>query len=159
MTTLSDVYTKFGEVAEAAQLLETQLGDLLIEVALGSHDAALTEPKYVSRKLFEEVDRKTLGQLIKALRLSNQFSEALERELAEALTERNRLNHSFYRDHNFRRNSDPGRLIMLQDLERIHGVLIKAYVPLLELSGHTPELMENLGLPTEHLNLNASRKD
>jgi hypothetical protein len=157
MTTLSEVYTKFGEVAEAAQLLETQLGNLLLEVALGSHDAALIEPKSVGRKLFEEVDRKTLGQLIKALRLTNKFSDALELELAEALSERNRLNHSFYRDHNFRRNTEPGRLIMLQDLERIHEVLIKAYVPLLELSGLTPDLIENLGFPAEHLNLNARR--
>lgn len=159
MPSLSDVYTKFGEVAEAAQLIETQVGNLLIEVAIGAHDSELSDTRSISRRLFEEVDRKTLGQLIKALRLTNQFSESLEPELAEALSERNRLNHSFYREHNFRRNSDSGRLIMLQDLERIHEVLIKAYVPLLQLSGINLEAAAVLGLPTEHLSLQIAKRD
>jgi hypothetical protein len=30
MPTLNEVYRKFGEVAEAAQLLETELGNMLI---------------------------------------------------------------------------------------------------------------------------------
>jgi hypothetical protein len=30
MTSLDDVYRKFGETAEAAQLLETELGNILL---------------------------------------------------------------------------------------------------------------------------------
>jgi hypothetical protein len=32
MLTLDDVYSKFGEAAEAAQLLETELGNMLLLV-------------------------------------------------------------------------------------------------------------------------------
>ena len=70
MPSLVDVYAKFGEVAEAAQLLETQLGNLLIEVSIGAHDPEITDAKAFSRALFEDVDRRTLGQLIKMLRKS-----------------------------------------------------------------------------------------
>jgi hypothetical protein len=60
MPALDEVYRKFGEVAEAAQLLL----------------------------------------------------------LANALAERNQPFHSFYRKHNFRRNSKEGRAKMLEDLDR-----------------------------------------
>ena len=48
---------------------------------------------------------------------------------------RNRLTHSFYLQHNFRRNSDDGRDVMLRDLEAIHEDLLDAYKAVLLLSG------------------------
>jgi hypothetical protein len=37
MSTLNDVYQKFGEVSEAAQLLETELGTLLLSIRADEH--------------------------------------------------------------------------------------------------------------------------
>ncbi len=155
MPSLIDVYAKFGEVAEAAQLLETQLGDLLLEVSIGTHSSEGTDFKEFSRALFEEVDRRTLGQLIKMLRKSKQFAQTLEGELAVALTEWNRLSHSFYRNHNFRRNTGDGRAIMLADLETIHVRVLDAYVEVLKLSGVDLAATQGFGMPTEHLELHA----
>src|SRR3974377_1646555 len=106
MPTLDDVYRKFGEVAEAAQLLETELGNML----LFAHcvDEQLIENKDPSRAadILASVNRCTLGQLLKNLNNRTQSLDALEAVLSTALQERNRLFHSFYREHNFRRNSD-----------------------------------------------------
>lgn len=38
MTNLDDVYRKFGETAEVTQLLETQLGNLLLEIKVTEED-------------------------------------------------------------------------------------------------------------------------
>ena len=43
--------------------------------------------------------------------------------------------HSFYLQHNIRRNSDYGREIMLSDLDVIHDKLLEAYKALLLISG------------------------
>jgi hypothetical protein len=52
-----------------------------------------------------------------------------------ALEERNRLSHHFYRQHNFRKNSNKGREIMLKDLDSIHETLMEAYKAIMLLSG------------------------
>lgn len=158
MPSLIDVYAKFGEVAEAAQLLETQLGNLLLEVSIGTHGSEATNFKEFSRALFEEVDRRTLGQLMKMLGKSKKFAQTLEGELAVALAERNRLSHSFYRDHNFRRNTEDGRAIMLADLETIHVRVLDAYVEVLKLSGIDLAAAKVFGMPTEHLELHAKSR-
>ena len=134
MPTLLDVYAKFGEAAEAAQLLETELGNLLLSEAIGMHGFRKTQNKALARKLIGEIDRKTLGQLIQALKKSNQPDEALQELLTVALSERNRLNHSFYREHNLRRNSEQGRLLMVADLQVIHVHILAAYVAVLPLA-------------------------
>ena len=48
--------------------------------------------------------------------------------------DRNRLFHSFFREHNFRRDSAGGRALMLQDLETIHEKIINAYKAVMKLS-------------------------
>ena len=159
MPSLVDVYAKFGEVAEAAQLLETQLGNLVLEVAIGSHDREIIDARAFSRALFEDVDRRTLGQLIKVLRKSKQFEHTLEAELAAALTDRNRLTHSFFRDHNFRRNSEDGCAIMLRELETIHARVLHAYVEVLRLSGIDLAAAAVFGMPTQHLELHARQRE
>ena len=81
------------------------------------------------------VNRQTLGPLIKnTKRLADELSQ-LEPLLANALEERNRLAHSFYRQHNLRRNSDAGRAIMLKDLEPMHDTLLAAWKAVNLLSG------------------------
>ena len=127
MATLDEVYRKFGEASEAAQLLETELGNLLfmhkcIDAGLLNHP----NPK-LATKFYEQINKLTLSRRIDPLRKSGYFNENLEQLLRDALATRNRLAHFFYEKHNFRRNSDDGREIMLRDLESIHEVLLEAY--------------------------------
>jgi len=64
LPTLDDVYLKFGEASEAAQLLETELGTLLLceraleEDLLGGDGLRATE-------IMRSINRQTLGGLIR----------------------------------------------------------------------------------------------
>ena len=157
MPTLDEVYRKFGEVSEAAQLLETQLCTMLLEHKC--IDAGLLERPSSEKAtaIYEHVTNQTLGKLIRSLGPSGDFSENLAQLLSNALASRNRLIHSFYLQHNFRRNSDDGREEMLCDLEAIHDDLLDAYKAVLLLSGvDLDALVDEFGdipLPTGHLQI------
>jgi hypothetical protein len=106
--TLDDVYRKFGEVSEAAQLVETELGTVLL--FFGVVDEGLITPTLEvdgkrAAELLGRINRQTLGQLIKNTKSHTEALNQLEPLLSTALEERNRLSHHFYRQHNFRRNS------------------------------------------------------
>ena len=155
MPSLDEVYRKFGEASEAAQLLETELGTLLL-----THkciDAGLLDQPNPNKAtaIFERINKQTLGQLIQSLGSIGVSIEDLEQLLSNALASRNRLAHSFYLHHNLRRNSDEGRDVMLRDLEAIHEDLLEAYKAVSLLSGVDIEkLAAELGdspLPTGHL--------
>ena len=155
MPSLDEVYRKFGEASEAAQLLETELGTLLL--AHKCIDSGLLEhsnPKRAS-EIYKQINKQTLGQLIRSLGPFGNSIEDLEQLLSDALASRNRLAHSLYLQHNFRRNSDDGRDVMLRDLQAIHEDLLEAYKVVLLLSGFDLEkLVRELGdspLPTGHL--------
>jgi hypothetical protein len=152
---LDDVYRKFGEAAEVAQLLETQLGTMLL-LSRSAEDGLFIEPNPErASDLHETINRHTLGQLIKGLNRPTQSREALESLLFKALRERNRLFHSFYRQHNFRRNSDEGRELMLKDLESIHNPLLEAYKAVMLLDGIDLDALidttAKYGAPTRHV--------
>ena len=107
--------------------------------------------------IYEHVTKQTLGKLIRSLSPIGGFSENIEQLLSNALATRNRLTHSFYLQHNFRRNSDAGREEMLRDLEAMHDDLLDAYKAVLLLSGFdVDELVDEFGgipLPTGHLRI------
>ena len=155
MFSLDDVYRKFGETAEAAQLLETQLGTMLLLVR-GTEDKLISEPNpNRATDVYRQINRQTLGQLLKNLKNTNQSLQELDSLLSNALGERNRLFHSFYRQHNFRRNSDEGRMLMLRDLESIHDILLHAYKAVMlldgvDLDGLADTTVEH-NLPTRHV--------
>lgn len=153
MTRLEDVYRKFGEAAEAAQLIETTLGNMLL--AARCCDAGLLQnpdPAQASQ-ILDRVDRQSLGQLLKSLGNQIEAVEELEVLLKKALQERNRLFHSFYRTHNFRRNSEQGRSLMMADLEVIHSALLDAFKALLAIEGVDLDAITQIALPTRHLPL------
>ena len=135
MTTLDDVYRKFGEASEAAQLLETHLGTLLLEHKC--LDAGLYGKPDPSRAkaIYDKINKRTLGQLIRSLGSAGHPVKGLENILSNALTSRNRLSHSFYLQHNLRRNSAHGCDVMLRDLETIHETILEAYRAVLILEG------------------------
>jgi hypothetical protein len=154
LPTLDDIYRKFGEASEAAQLLETELGSLLLweqgiaEDLIGGDGKRATE-------IMRAINRQTLGALIKNAKGYSKPVEQIATLLSCALQERNRLSHSFYREHNFRRNSGEGRTLMMQDLETIHGVILEAYKQLMLLEGIDLDALvdEPLVLPTAHLGI------
>lgn len=153
MPSLDEVYCKFGNASEAAQLLETELGNLLLES--GAIDANLFAQPDVdqARSLLTFINRQTLGQLLNGLNRSTKSLSHLELLLSKALKERNRLTHSFYRQHNFRRNSEEGRTIMLEDLEIIHQVILDAYKEVMLQSGIDLDKSADETSPTTHLPL------
>ena len=155
MATLDDVYRKYGEASEAAQLLETQLGNLLLSQEC--IEAGLLEDPDLDRAtaIHKRVTKQTLGRLIQSVGTITESNVDLPGLLRDALTSRNRLAHSFFLQHNFRRNSARGRETMLRDLEVIHNTLLEAYDAALLLSGVDIEkLVAEHGdrqLPTGHL--------
>lgn len=152
MPTLEDVYGKFGFAAEAAQLLETQLGNTLLFHRAIEDDLIGGNNPERARVVWDSVNRQTLGQLLKSLNNRTQSLDRLNDLLLTALKERNRLFHSFYPSHNSRRNSEEGLLIMLLDLEGIHTALLDAYKAVLLLDGVDLDAVTELGdLPTGHL--------
>lgn len=151
MPTLDDVYCKFGFTAEAAQLLETQLGNMLLSHHVIEDDLIGGNDPERARAIWNSINRQTLGQLLKNLNNRTQSLDGLNDLLLNAIKARNRLFHSFYSSHNFRRNSEEGRLIMLQDLEIVHTALLDAYKAVLLLEGIDLETMVLGDLPTDHL--------
>ena len=135
VTTLDDVYRKFGETSEAAQLLETELGNILIKIGAAESNLFNEPNSEQAFALFKKINRQTLGHLLKNVGSSTESVSHIETLLSRALEERNRLSHSFYRLHNFRKNSDEGRKLMLIDLDSIHDTLLKAYKAVMLLSG------------------------
>lgn len=154
MAKLDEVYRKFGEVSEAAQLLETELGNLLLRYELIDADLLGHPNPDRATTIYDQVNKRTLGQLIRSLGPIGDSVEGLEQLLSDALSSRNRLTHSFFLQHNFRRNFDDGRDVMLGDLEAIHDDLLEAYKAILLLSGVDIEKLIEMGdttLPIGHL--------
>jgi len=151
--TLDDVYRKFGETAEAAQLLETELGNMLLAARASVEDLFGNSDRTRAADILQAIDKQTLGQLLKNLKGNYPSLDDVESFLWNALQERNRLQHSFYRQHNFRRNSDEGRILMLNDLEAIHHTLLGAYKAILLLSGVDIEAIATspTSPPTRHV--------
>jgi hypothetical protein len=145
MPTIEDVYEKFGMVSEAAQLLETELGTALlvfgvqeeglIKLTLEAGKPVFVKDSKRAAELLSQINRQTLGQLIRNAKGHSPALDQLEPQLGAALDERNFLTHHFYRHHNFRKNSGAGRSIMLADLDRIHEVLLGAYKAVMLFSG------------------------
>jgi hypothetical protein len=151
MPSLDDVYRKYGEVSEAAQLLETELGTILFVSGAMDKNLIKKPDQDAATALYNSINRKTLGQLLKSVKNTSESVEHLEGLLSNALKERNRLAHSFYRQHNFRRNTEEGRQLMLEDLEQMHDVLLDAYKAVMRLSGIDLDKLELQALPTDHV--------
>jgi hypothetical protein len=151
MPSLDDIYRKFGEASEAAQLLETELGNILIASGLAENNLVAEQVSERVPTLIKKIDRQTLGQLLANLSNTTESGCQVEALLSRALDERNRLSHSFYRHHNLRRNTEEGRAIMLKDLESIHAALLEAYKAVMLLSGIDLNKIVLDQLPTKHL--------
>ena len=56
MTSLDDVYRKFGETAEAAQLLETELGNILLLIKGLEKNLILEQDPDLALPIYEKVN-------------------------------------------------------------------------------------------------------
>ena len=73
MPTLDDVYRKFGEVSEAAQPLETELGTMLLMVGCIEADLIENPDSEKATEIYKQINKHTLGQLIKRLGKKSHF--------------------------------------------------------------------------------------
>ena len=135
MPTLDDVYCKFRFVSEAAQLLETELGNLLFAAGAEEQNLFDDQNSEAALRLIDGINKQTLGRLFHNAKVAVERLAEIEKLLERAVTARNRLSHSFYRQHNFRRNTDEGRAVMLNDLESLHDEILNAYKAVMLLSG------------------------
>lgn len=134
MASIDDVYRQFGETAEAAQLLEVELGNIALVHKLSEKNLFNEQNTDLANLIFKRINRTTLGQLLKQVGKSTDHIDEVYSKLENALKVRNRLAHSFYREHNFRRNTEEGCSIMLKDLMNMHDILLDAYRELLKIS-------------------------
>jgi hypothetical protein len=72
VSTLDDVYRIFGETSEASQLLETELGNILIKIGIAEANLLTEKNPERASELFKK-NRQTLGQLLKNVGTSSLF--------------------------------------------------------------------------------------
>ncbi len=65
MPTLDQIYRKFGETAEAAQLLETELGTIQLRFTAVERDLLAGDKGELATEIYRKINKSTLGQLLK----------------------------------------------------------------------------------------------
>ncbi|NOX67066.1 MAG: hypothetical protein GXO85_15040 [Chlorobi bacterium] len=114
-----EIYAFFGLAAYSVQLLEQGILNLLVGVRI----SAIEGPTWGNvRDLYNEGDRKTLGQLFKALQKLVKFDTSIEEHLADALQKRNYLIHHFFVEHAKDLLSESGKRKMIDELCCIIGL-------------------------------------
>jgi hypothetical protein len=135
--------------------LETELGTMLLRIGCTEADLFENPNSERATDIYRQINRQTLGQLIKKVQDKTMSVAHLEALLTESLAVRNRLAHSFYLRHNLRRNSTDGRVVMMKDLEAMHDKLLEAYKAVMLASEvDLDKLVAEQGnspLPSEHL--------
>jgi hypothetical protein len=123
-TLLSDqieLYTAYRIAAEEAQGLEVEAGNvaLFFVAFLVGTDQIDDHKRALFSSLERDVNRRTLGNLLRQLRGLISFDETIIRIIDEALEKRNYLTHHFFRVHNFAIFSEDGRGEMTKELKEI----------------------------------------
>lgn len=127
MANRHELYAKYGIAAEAAQLFETELGTLLLGLRGVDEGWPIIPDGEAAREVLQEIDRSTLGRLLRSLRRHMKIESDLEEVFSFALEARNRLMHGFFERHNFRIQTAEGRRKMIADLDALHGALFAAW--------------------------------
>ena len=123
---LYQLYAEFGIAAEKAQVLEIDAGN----VALGYLALFFVKPGEVSaeqskmfRSVVDDLNRKTLGTVLRHVKSSLNFDARILEIVDRALERRNYLTHKFFRTHNFAICSAEGRKAMIAELQEIQAQL------------------------------------
>lgn len=121
-----EVYARFGLSFYYAQVLEHGIVNALVMLDLvpKRHDQARTVAKWEATfdSFMSEHFERTMGRLLHDLRSVTTVPDDLEALLRDALTRRNRLAHSFFRDHSENFISENGRNRMIAEVEECRVV-------------------------------------
>lgn len=127
MASADQMYVKFGQTAEAAQLFETDLSTIVLAIE-GRKNAWHISPNVTqARAFYERLNRKTLGQLLQEVGRHISLDDDTAELFNEALNARNLVNHGFFERHNFAIQTEDGRQGMIEDLDRLHSRLHGAW--------------------------------
>ena len=143
---LQELYCKYGQTAEMAQVMELEAGNLTLAfISVWFNPQTITdEQRRMFQSLITDVDTRTFGNLLKEIRKTATISEEIENTLTEALEKRNYLAHRFFKKHNFAINSEEGRKAMNAELDDIYRALNLAHA---FLHGMTHTLNQAFGWP------------
>lgn len=108
-----EIYAFFGLAAYAANLLESSLINWTTALRLGSLNGA-TRQDFDST--FDHFEAKTLGQLMAATRSLTSVPTKIDVVLRNALTDRNRLIHRFFREHAANVTHPAGQRVVIGEL-------------------------------------------
>ena len=124
-----EVYTQFGIAAEMAQCLEIDASNLALDyiAAFVNTDEITSELAEWFRAINEDLNRKTLGQLLRAVKRFATYGDEILETMDEALIKRNYLMHRFFPFHNFALFSVEGRKEMIAELDEIQKKLTAAH--------------------------------
>lgn len=147
------LYAEFGITAEKAQVLEFEAGNVALSFVTLFVDTKRIGPEESEffRSLMEDVNRQTLGALLRSIKRMANFDDSLLTIVDEALERRNYLAHRFFPSHNYAIFDEAGRRAMIAELKAIQAKLDRAHQALCAISsllnkmaGH-PELSEATG--------------
>ena len=127
--------------------------NILLAIEEAQSDLFFADRQEEAREIPRRTNKETLGQALKRTSGKNWSFEHAADLFAQALAERNRLSHSFFREFKLRRNSSEGCGMMLEDLELIHETLLQAGNLALAISGRDLDSLQLPSLPTKYLEL------
>ncbi len=108
-----ELYAFFGLAVYSAQLLEQGIINLMV----GLHISGMEAPTWADVcSLYEQGDRKTLGQILKAARKIVPFDPTIELQLERALGKRNFLVHHFFVENDENLLTESGKRKMIDEL-------------------------------------------
>jgi hypothetical protein len=124
-----ELYAEFGIAAEKAQVFEVDAGNVALSflALFVDTDQISTEQRDMFQKLTDDVDRKTLGSLLRLIKSVITIDQTILRVVDEALEQRNYLTHKFFRTHNFALFDVAGRKAMIDELKHIQSKLDVAH--------------------------------
>lgn len=122
---LYELYAQYGMAAETAQVFEVETGNYaLAYLAMFVKPGEVTrEETEIFRAVIDDLNRKTLGAMLRHVKSTAKIDSALIEILDKALDRRNYLTHHFFRKHNFAIQSVSGRISMLEDLQQVNSDL------------------------------------
>ena len=126
------LYAEVGIATEKAQVLELEAGNVALTylTLFVDTDRITPEETEMFRCVVDDVNRKTLGAILKHIKARMAFDDAIVRVIDEGLKQRNYLAHHFFRTHNFAIYSEAGRKLMVAELKEIQGKLDQAHAML-----------------------------
>jgi hypothetical protein len=145
------LYAEFGMTAEKAQVLETEAGNVALSylTLFVNTDKITPEETEMYRSIVDDVNRKTLGALLKHIKDQMNFDDSIVGIIDEGVKQRNYLTHHFFRTHNFALFSEEGRKVMVAELKDVQAKLDKAHAMLHVISGLLDKLPGRDGLAEE----------